>query len=70
MEEVVLTAEAGRTTGSATARRLRGAGKAAVQLAEARLFIVAGNDDRKRQSGHQNLNGTAGRSGCRRSTTL
>ncbi|MGI9023051.1 MAG: 50S ribosomal protein L25 [Acidimicrobiales bacterium] len=27
MEEVVLTAEAGRTTGSATARRLRGAGK-------------------------------------------
>jgi len=27
MEEVVLTAEAGRTTGSATARRLRGAGQ-------------------------------------------
>ena len=27
MEEVVLTAEAGRSTGSATARRLRGAGK-------------------------------------------
>ncbi|MBA3267636.1 MAG: 50S ribosomal protein L25 [Acidimicrobiia bacterium] len=27
MEEVVLTAEAGRTTGSATARRLRGAGR-------------------------------------------